>query len=1068
MAVCPRCGEENPDRFKLCGFCGASLAAPAPARRKLATVLFCDMTGSTAMGERLDAESVRELMFRYFRDMREAIERHGGTVEKFIGDAVMAVFGVPVTHEDDALRAVRAAAEMQERLVPLNEEFERRFGSPVALRIGVNTGEVVAGDPASAETIVTGDAVNVAARLEQAAPPGSVLLGEQTFRMTWGAVSVEAVEPLELKGKSERVPAYRLVRVSSEAAVPARRLGVGMVGRDRELEALREAAAAAAEGARCEVVTVLGDAGVGKSRLVAEFLASLDPGTRVLTGRCRSYGEGITYWPLAEALREAAGVGETDTAEETRGALAALLAGDPDAELVLELVSTAVGLGESGASAQQIAWATRRLLEALARSGPLVFVVDDLHWAEPLFFELLEAVATSSEGAPILLLCVARPELLERRPEWGAFREDAPLVRLEPLGPGEATELIEDLLGQEEVAEDVRARVIQSSEGNPLFLEELIGMLVDDGLIAQDGGRWVAAGDLSGISIPPTLDALLSSRLDRLAGAERETIERASVEGQTFHRGALQALSPAERAPGVESALRALTDKELIRQAQASMAEDHAFRFRHILIRDAAYRGLAKKARAELHEQFARWLELKAGARLGEYEEVIGLHYEQAHRYRAELGPVQEHAGLARLACDRLHSAGRRALLTRGDIPAALNLLERAAALVQPDDPTRFDLQIDLAFALMQSGERVPEAQVLLTKVAEEATAAGERGPALIASVELGLIGILTSHERRAEEVIDLARDAIPVLEEDGDDLALAKAWRLLGYTLALLRGQWSEAEAAMTTAHEHARLAGSRYVEGTVLNILGVAYVYGPTPVSEGIRRIQEMLAEAKGDPQIEAPMLVPLGRLRASLGEFDEARELIERGRRKHEESGNLLQSRAVIFQRADVDLIAGDFVAAEQVLRPAYELLINVGEKAWLALAAARLARALYALERYDEAHEVLQVCDEAAAEGQPWPRVVLPATRAKLHAQAGRGEEAVALARKAVTLSRDTDALELQADTLLDLAEVLRLAGHPRPEVAQALEDALGLYERKGNVPTAAVAREQLDEQRLRAG
>ena len=497
------------------------------------------------------------------------------------------------------------------------------------------------------------------------------------------------------------------------------------------------------------------------------------------------------------------------------------------------------------------------------------------------------------------------------------------------------------------------------------------------------------------------------------------------------------------------------------------MAEDHAFRFRHILIRDAAYRGLAKKARAELHEQFARWLELKAGARLGEYEEVIGLHYEQAHRYRAELGPVQEHAGLARLACDRLHSAGRRALLTRGDIPAALNLLERAAALVSPDDPARFNLQLDLAFALMQSGERMPQAHALLTKVAEEASAAGARVPALVASLELGLIGILTSHERRAEEVIDLARDAIRVLEEEGDDLALAKAWRLLGYTLALLRGQWSEAEAAMTTAHEHARLGGSRYVEGTVLNILGVAYVYGPTPISDGIERIEEMLAEAKGDPQIEAPMLVPLGRLRASLGEFDEARELIESGRRKHEESGNLLQARAVVFQRADVDLLAGDFVAAEGVLRPAYEILMKVGEKAWLALAAARLARALYAQQRYDEANEVLEVCDEAAAEGQPWPRVVLPATRAKLHAQAGHGEEALALARKAVTLSKDTDAVELQADTLLDLAEVLRLTGGSSAEIAAALEEALDLYEQKGNVPTAAATRELLEEERLRA-
>jgi class 3 adenylate cyclase len=513
--------------------------------RKTVTVLFSDVTGSTSLGERLDSESLRSVMSRYFDLARTVLARHGGTVEKFIGDAVMAVFGVPEVHEDDALRAARAAVELRESLDGLNDELERGWGARLQIRTGVNTGDVVARDPTAGQSFVSGDAVNVAARLEQAAQPGEILLGPQTLALVRDAVRVEAVEPLSLKGKAEPVPAFRLVEVLPGAPAFARRLDSPMLGRDAELATVVDACDRAERGPGCELVTIVGVAGVGKSRLIREVSSRLADRARILEGRCLPYGEGITFWPLAEIVKQAADIDDTDPPEGAVGKMGAMLAAR-DAEqvpLIVERVGAAIGLGQAHGVIQETFWAFRRLLETLAHDRPLVAVIDDIHWAEPTLLDLIEYITHFSRGHPILLLCTARPELRDDHPEWGRA---GTMVSLRPLGPTESEELIRNLLGDVRLPAKVQTRVVEAAEGNPLFVEEMLRMLIDDGLLRRDDGHWVPTIDLSEVSTPGTIQALIASRLDRLGEDERAVIQRAAVVGKVFYWGAVTELSPEE------------------------------------------------------------------------------------------------------------------------------------------------------------------------------------------------------------------------------------------------------------------------------------------------------------------------------------------------------------------------------------------------------------------------------------------------------------------------------------------------------------------------------------------
>ena len=652
MLVCASCGHVNGEGAKFCEECGFSFDSPsarAREQRKVVTVLFCDVSGSTSLGEALDPERLRALLARYFQRMKAIIESHGGTVEKFIGDAVMAVFGVPVLHEDDALRALRAAVEMRDAMPELGIEA----------RIGVTTGEVVTG---TEERLATGDAVNVAARLEQAAEPGDVLVGQPTLALVRDAVEVEPIEPLVLKGKSEPVPAYRLLRVLE---APERRHEAVFVGRESELTILQQAWRRAKEERRCELVTLVGEAGVGKSRLVAELVNGIE--ATVVLGRCLPYGEGITYWAVVEVLKQL-DLQPSDGA--AAGAIRSLL-----------------GETETATSAEEIAWAFRKTLEHAAVELPLVVVFDDIQWGEETFLDLIEHVALLSTGSSILLLCIARPELHERRESW-------PLtLRLEPLGHKDVEQLI-----PERVPSALREKIARAAGGNPLFIEEMLAMAVE------------AEGE---VVVPPTLQALLAARLDQLETRERSVLERGAVEGEIFHRGAVQALGPDDDSQ-VTPRLAALVRKQLIRPDRQQFSGEDAFRFRHLLIRDAAYDALPKSVRAELHQRFADWLEVH-GAGLVELDELLGYHLEQAYGYRIELDhPGDESvpltAGeniteLGQRAAQALHRAGQRAMRLSANAQAVEHF-SRAIAVVEqlPESDERrrneTELQLQLAIAL--------------------------------------------------------------------------------------------------------------------------------------------------------------------------------------------------------------------------------------------------------------------------------------------------------------------------------------------------------------------------------
>jgi class 3 adenylate cyclase/tetratricopeptide (TPR) repeat protein len=1046
VLVCPACGEENPERFRLCGFCGEPLApAPPPSVRKTVTAVFSDVTGSTALGERLDPEALRALMQRYFEEMGTVLERHGGTVEKFIGDAVVAVFGVPHVHEDDALRAVRAAAEMRERVAALNEELERDWGASIKVRTGVNTGEVVAGDPASGQSFATGDTVNVAARLEQTAEPGEILLGDPTYRLVRDAVGVEPVEPLALKGKAEGVPAWRLLSVSAAAPGLARRLDSPLVGRATELGVLEQAFERATDERTPQLVTVLGDAGVGKSRLTEELINRWGEHPTVLRGRCLPYGEGITFWPVAEVLKHASGIDEDDSPDEVRAKLKALLPGRDDADLIAERAAGAVGLSETSSAIQETFWAIRKLLEAMAAGSPVVVIFDDIHWAEASFLDLIEYLAGWTKDAPVLLLCLARPELLETRSSWSGTTT----LRLEPLSDEESETLVANLIGQAQLAGEVVDRITQAAEGNPLFVEEFLRMLVDDGLLRRENDHWHPVGDLSEITVPPSIAALLAARLDLLAPEERGVLERGSVVGQVFYWGAVAELSPAEARPGVGASLQTLVRKELVRPDADGFAGEDAFRFHHILIRDAAYGRIAKLERATLHEQFAAWLEQKSGERASEYEEIVGYHLEQSYRYRAALGPTdQRDRELARRAADRLAASGRRAL-DRGDMAAAANLLGRAAELSPEIDDVRVELLHDLSDALVELGD-FRKARTAVTEAGEAAAQLGDprltaHGTVHRARLEVHLERFPSGWiERTREDVMDAAE----LLRATRDNAGLARAFVVLGL-LSWFQLRFGAAQSLFEEALEHCTRGESERERDRVLEWLISAEQLGPRPAPDAIERCEEFLRQHSGNLWIESHALQALAGLRAMRGEFDEARRLIARPAELSEDMGLVLRVAECANTRGFIELLAGNPGAAEESFRQSVELLEQTGDQNFVASIMTWLARALYDQERYAEAEEcVLRAARNAGpedVEAQGMWRM----TRAKVLARTEQFDMAVPLAQEALSLFHGADTPDSLGGSLTDLAEVLILAGQP-DEAKVLLEEAIGVYEAKGHI------------------
>jgi class 3 adenylate cyclase/tetratricopeptide (TPR) repeat protein len=1031
--------------------------------RKVVTVLFADITGSTGLGETLDPEPLRRVLSRYFAEMKLVVERHEGLVTKFIGDAVMAVFGIPVTHEDDALRAVRAAADMRVRLAELNDEFASSWGVTVAVRTGVNTGEVLTAEPSAAQSLVVGDAVNIAARLEQVAQPGEILVGEDTYRLVHEAVRAERVGPLELRGKAAAVAAWRLLEVVPKAPGWGRRLDSPLIGRTRELSVLEDAFDRVLDARECELVTVMGPAGVGKSRLTAELISRLGSRATVLQGRCLSYGDAITFWPIASVVMDAIGVEERDTQVEARGKLSEVLlrtaeTGTADDDLVSDGLGSLLGLGGAEVGIQETYWAVRRFLERLAAREPLVVVLDDIHWGAPTFLDLLDYLADWIQGAPVLIVCQTRPELLDVRPGWLTAKRNASLVTLTPLSEQQTQGLIRGLVGGTEVPIEARTRIAEVTEGNPLFVEETIRMLVDDGILQQLDGRWTVTGDLSTITIPPTIHALLTSRLDRLEAEQRTVTERAAVVGRSFWWGAVSELSPTELRPRIGACLQSLVRKELIRPDRSEIRGEDAFRFTHILVRDAAYRGIPKARRAELHERLADWIEAHTRDLAGEYEEIVGYHLEQAHRSLVELGPAGDRTtALSERTAERLASAGQRAF-ARGDMPAAVSLLSRATALLSARDARRLELLPEIAFALMETAE-FDRLVAVAREMQEAAAETGDVGLQAHAIV-IGLwIRLFTNPESWSAQAEPEARHAIATFSQLDDERGLARAWSLLGL-VGMLNSRLALAEDAWSRAVEHAQRAGNHREALEGLAWVAAAVWVGPTPADEGIRRCRAIFDQAQGDRKAMSTALFCQAGLEADLGHFGQATELFQRARALLEEvalpvwlAGGLTQALgwALLFE--------GKPAVAERELRRGYESLTAIGEVTFLSTVAGILAEAIFAQGRYDEAEGFTRISEESAGAEDIYSQLLWRSVRAKCLARQGNMSDALGLLGECVPLIEATDSLDLRWQALMSRAEVLRLAGRDA-DAGTAVQQAIRAAEQKGNLVAARLSREAL--------
>jgi DNA-binding SARP family transcriptional activator len=956
----------------------------APNRRTV-TVLFCDLVGSSELAARLDPEAYRGLLSRYFELVRNPIEQHGGTLEKFIGDAVLAVFGVPHLHEDDALRAVRAAVDAQAAL--------RAEG--IEARIGVSTGEVHVLSAPGEPLHVSGPPASIASQLEGRAPTGEVLLSSATYELVRDALRAEPLDD-----------AWRVVDVVPGAPAYARRLDAPLVGRTNELERLHSAYADACESGHCRVVTVIGEAGIGKTRLMRELLAPLREEARILVGRCASYGEGATYLPIAEMVRQV-------VRESSVEGIAALLEGEEDAEQVARRVAELAGIAETTSALGEAFWAVRRFVESVARERSVILVLDDIHWAEPTLLDLVEYLGEWAEGR-VLVLCAARRELLESRPAWGGPTSTGFIVELTPL---EAEEVGQLLLGlaEEPVDPDVERRIVEHAGGNPLFAEQLLALATE-------------APDFTREETPPTVEALLASRLDRLDPRELAVLRRASVVGRRFTRAELGDLTPPDETARIEHHLAELAERALVHSRQ------HVFAFHHVLVRDVAYRGIPKAERAELHELAGRGLDRRDGA-----DEIVGFHFEQAHRCLAEIGRRDEHAHeLAAAGAERLGRAGIRAW-RRADAPATINLLSRALEL----RPDAYELACELGVALFITGQ-LERAKSVFADVAE----ASEERIAARARFELANVRSVSEPDV-AEDLFDAAAAGIPVFERAGDDRALGRAWMAVGAVRGSFFCEYAAMEEASARAVEHYHRAG--WSPSASLNSLGAALFFGPKPVDEATAQLGKLLKRFERDHASEANVLVWLGGLEAMQGSFADARGRVALANELYLRLGLTTGPGDCARMLGFIESFAGDLVAAEQHFRTSCASLQEHGQTQVLATRAGELAHVLYALGRYDEAETWTRVAEDAAGDDDLDAALAWRPVDAMLKARAGDVAEGERRVRALLGLT-PPEALYRTAEILLGLAEVLRLAGR-EDEAGEAVAKAVELHRQKGNLVAA---------------
>ena len=978
--------------------------------RKLATALFADLVGSTQLVASADPEVVRARLTRFFDQVEHCITAHGGIVEKFAGDAVMAAFGVPVAHEDDPERAVRAALAIVHELTSLGFE----------VRIGIESGEIVV-DEAEA-TFATGRAVNAAARLQQAAEPGEVLIGPGTERNTRDTVTATPLGRQSAPGFETGLQAWKVEGVSEEVG---RRLVVSapFVGREEELELLHNTFARATRDRRAHVVTVFGAAGVGKSRLAREFVAGVERST-VLAGRCLPYGEGVTYWAVAEMVKVAAGITDDDSVDAAAEKLRNCC-GDEAVSDLLALASGVLDAVGGERSAAEIAWAAQTWATELADLQPLVLVFEDIHWAEEPMLDLIDQLARGVRDVPLLILCLARADLLDERPAWGGGNLRSTAIELEAL-PLEASGRLVDALVQGEAAASLspaqRETVLGTTEGNPLFIEETVRMLLE-----SDGEH---AG------IPHTVQAMISARIDRLPAAEKTVLSRAAVAGRTFWSGAIEALTESAAAGEV---LHALVERDfLVREPRSTIRGEEAYRFKHVLIRDVAYAGLSKSSRAALHRQMAVWLGGRAAA--DELVEIRAYHLDESAGLELELeGRVSK--PLAVEAAAALEQAGRRALAREAN-GIARRLLVRS---------TELDTTLERRYLAARAAWRMTDIPTVMTEMREVSDAAHEAGDARVegrALTALARVSLFRDGDNACAR--DLATQALDVVD-DTDDVGRFDALEVLG-TICWWEGDLEEVERLAAARLEIAERIGRTDLQsGVLLEIADVHNAHLETERAHEPLAQAMALAEASSSPTTRAWSIRAAGRQAALEGRLDEAESLLEQALGLFVESGAALTQARTLNSLATVVWDQDDVVRAEALLREAIRILKPLEDRGTLVESQRILAQVLLERGRLDEAErfalEARDTVGAADVSSDSTTRLALGLVRA---AQ-GRDEEAEQLLREADEVLRPTGYRRHQVAPLEELAKFLRARGREE-EAVQADEALAGLSD--ADVPSPA--------------
>ncbi|HEX2028925.1 MAG TPA: BTAD domain-containing putative transcriptional regulator [Nitriliruptorales bacterium] len=983
--------------------------------RRNVTVVVVDVSPAASAGGG-DPEVARPVVGRAHEAVRAALGAHGGAVQGVVGDTVVAVFGLPVAHEDDAGRALRAAAEIRRDLARLNGEAASGSGLRLSARLGISSGEVVV-DPAAGAAASSGPPVTLASRLQQLADEGEVLLDEATRRLVQPVALLEPVA-----GPAGTPAAWRLVDVVAPPVGLAPN-DTPLVGREPELAGLIDARDRAIHEGRARLVTVLGDAGIGKSRLARAFVAQLPDDVRVAVGRCRAYGRATTFRPLREIARDLAG--GADSGDVTVPGAAGE---DPDAALI----AAAVGLSDEPVQRPaELFAAVRRLLERISHDHPLVVVVEDAHWAQPTLLDLVEYLADEVQG-PVLLVCLARPELLEQRPRWASGLAAAATVQLGPLPAPESRQLVTARLAGRLLAPETMGQVLAMGQGNPLFLEQLLAALRED----QE------------LTIPPTVQALLTARLDRLGPAERDLLRCASVIGVDVPLDALATLVPDGVRPYLDRHLAALSGKELIRPWPQADGR-RGFDFGHVLIQQAAYRSLTRGTRAELHERLADWLDVTGGAGgaagRAEVEELVGHHLEQAVLHRRELG--RSDAGTAALAVragELLAAAGLRAY-DRFDVPAAEDLLSRARRLLPREHPDRPAVLRRLTEAYPVMG-RPGDAEEAFAERLELAERDGDE--AALRSVRLERLRFrlitgpdpipLATIQREVEEALAAFRRAGDAVGVSQAHYVLARVHLTAGRMAELEEVAWRGVERARETRDRRERLGAPWWVV--------FAMLAGPTPVPACIAACEDVL-DVGGLTHLG--VLAALGHFRAMLGAIDEGRRLVHRARELLRERIRLPRPLTFIAQQqAGIELLAGEARAAVGVLREALDVALRVTERDDASQIAAQLSLLLADLGETVEARRLADLAEEQAPSESVTARALTRAAVARIRLDAGDLAGAEALIRGALD-AVPADMLDLRAQLHLRLAEVVAAAGRVQ-EARSITQRAVDLYTAKGNL------------------